>query len=226
LVVVGLRSGDPGDDPGLLGQVVSDPLATVIRPAPLTTEAVARLVRETMSPDADDAFCGACHEETGGNPQLLRELAHEIDAERLAPTEANVARLRELGAQAGWRAVSGRLSRLSPEARRLARAVAILGDDADPRHAAALAGLDAATTSEASTALARVDILRPQPPFGFVHPLIRAAVYEALTPVERDAGHAQAARLLGEPGRTPNGSRLTCCSFPRPRTHRWSRRFA
>jgi DNA-binding CsgD family transcriptional regulator len=203
LVVVGLRPGDPGDDPGLLGQVVSDPLVTVIRPAPLTTEAVARLVRETMSPDADDAFCAACHQETGGNPQLLRELAHEIDAERLAPTEANVARLRELGARAGWRAVSGRLSRLSLEARRLARAVAILGDDADPRHAAALAGLDAATASEASTALARVDVLRPQPPFGFVHPLIRAAVYEALTPVERDAGHAQAARLLGEAGADP-----------------------
>ena len=29
-----------------------------------------------------------------------------------------------------------------------------------------------------------------------MHPLIRAAVYEALTPAERDSGHARAARLL------------------------------
>ena len=90
VIVVGLRPGEPGEDPGLLGQIVSDPLATVIRPAPLSMEAAARLVRETLSPDADDAFCAACHEETGGNPQLLRELVHEIAAEGLAPTEENV----------------------------------------------------------------------------------------------------------------------------------------
>ena len=203
MVVVGLRPGEPGEDPGLLNQIVSDPLVTLIRPAPLTTDAVARFVRETLSPDADDAFCAACRDETGGNPQLLRELATEIAVEGLAPTKANVARLRELEARAGSRAVLVRLSRLSPEATRLAQAVAILGDDADPRHAAALAGLDGETASEASAALARVDVLHPQPPFGFVHPLIRTAVHEALTPVERDAGHAQAARLLGEAGADP-----------------------
>src|SRR5215218_7897733 len=145
LVLVGLRPAEPGEDPGLIGQIVSDPLATTVRPAPLSTEAATRFLREVLSPDADDAFCAACEEATGGNPLLLRELVHTIAAEGLPPTVANVSRLRELGARAGSRAVSLRLSRLPPEATTLARAVAILGDDADPRQAAALAGLDERT---------------------------------------------------------------------------------
>jgi DNA-binding CsgD family transcriptional regulator len=203
LIVVGLRRGEPGEDPGLLGQIVSDPLATVIRPAPLSTDAAARLVRETVSPAAEDAFCATCHEETGGNPLLLRELVHAIAAEGLAPIEVNVRRLRELEARAGSRAVSVRLSRLPREATSLAQAVAILGDDADPRHAATLAGLDEQQAVDATAALIRIDVLRPQPRLGFVHPLVRTAVYETLTPLERDAGHALAARLLDNAGAEP-----------------------
>jgi len=203
IVVVGLRPEEPGEDPTLLGQIVSDPLAAVIRPNPLSTEAAAMLLRESLSPDAEDAFCAACRDETGGNPLLLRELVHTIAAEGLAPIEANVPRLHELGARAGSRSVSLRLSRLPPAAATLARAVAILGDGADPRQAAALAGLDEQTASEAAGALARVDVLRSQPPLGFVHPLIGAAVYESLTPLERERGHTRAARLLANAGAEP-----------------------
>lgn len=53
-------------------------------------------MRETLSPDAEDGFCGACQEQTVGNPLLLCELVHAIAAEGLAPTEGNVSRLREL----------------------------------------------------------------------------------------------------------------------------------
>jgi DNA-binding CsgD family transcriptional regulator/tetratricopeptide (TPR) repeat protein len=200
VIVIGLRPGEPGEDPGLLGQIASDPLATVIRPAPLSTDATTQLLRATLSREAGNAFCAACRQMTGGNPQLLRELAHEIAAEVLAPTDANVPRLRELSARAGSRAVSLRLSRLPPEATRLAQAVAILGEDAEPHQAGALADLEEQTASEAARALGRADVLRPQPPLGFVHQLIRTAVYEALTPVERDTGHARAARLLGDAG--------------------------
>jgi len=202
-IVIGLRPQEPGEDSGLMGQIVADPLATVIRPAPLSTEAAARLVRETLSPNADDAFCAACWEETGGNPLLLRELVHAIAAEGLIPIEANVVRLPELEARAGSRPVSLRLSMLPPEATALAQVVAVLGDDADPRYAAELAGLDEQTASEAAGALARVDVLRPQQPLGFVHPLIRAAVYESLTPLERDGAHARAAGLLAAGGAEP-----------------------
>jgi len=197
-IIVSLRHDDPGEDASLLAQIVSDPLASVIRPAPLSIGAAARFVRGTLSPDADDAFCAACHEETGGNPLLLRELMHAIAAEGLAPAGPNVPRLRELGARAGSRAVTLRLSRLRPESRRLAQAVSILGDDADPRQAAALADLDPKAASDAAGPLVSADVLRPQPPLGFSHPIIRAAVYEALTPLEREIGHARAAALLGD----------------------------
>ncbi len=203
LVVAGLRPEEPGEDPGLLGQIVSDPLAAVIRPAPLSAGAATLLLRETLSPDAEDAFCAACWEETAGNPLLLRELVHAIAAEGLTPIEANVPRLREIGARAASRAVLLRLSRLPPEATTLAQAVAVLGDDADPRQAAALADLDELAAFGAVDALVRVDMLRPQPPLAFVHPLIRAAVYETIAPLERDGGHARAARLLANAGAEP-----------------------
>src|SRR6266487_1875331 len=202
-VLVGLRPAEAGEDLGLLNQIVADPLATVIRPAPLSLEATVRFLREALSPSAEDAFCAACWRETAGNPLLVRELVLVIAAEGLAPTEANVPRLREFGARAGSRAVSLRLSRLAPEATTLAQAVAILGDDADPRQAAALAELEEQAAFEAVDALARVDVLRRQPPLVFVHPLIRAAVYETLTPLERDRGHARAARLLANAGAEP-----------------------
>jgi DNA-binding CsgD family transcriptional regulator/tetratricopeptide (TPR) repeat protein len=200
LVVAGLRSQEPEADPSLLDQIVSDPLATVIRPAPLSVEAAARLVREALATDADDAFCAACHEETAGNPLLLRELVRTVAAQGLDATETSVPRLRELGARAGARAVSLRLSRLPPEATALAQAVAVLGDDADPRQAAALADLDEQTAFDAADALAGLDVLHPPPRLGFVHPLIRTAVYDELSPLERESGHARAARLLANAG--------------------------
>jgi DNA-binding CsgD family transcriptional regulator len=203
VVLVGLRPEEPGAEPGLIDKIVSDPLATVIRPAPLSAAAAALLLRSSLSPDADDAFCTACWQEAAGNPLLVRELVHAIAVEGLAPTEANVARLRELGARAGSRAVSLRLSRLPPEATTLAQAVAILGDDADPRQAAALTDLDEEAAFDVVDALARVDVLRPQPPLAFVHPLIRTAVYETLTPLQRERLHARAARLVADAGAEP-----------------------
>jgi DNA-binding CsgD family transcriptional regulator len=203
LVVGGLRPEESGEDATLLAHIVSDPVAAAIRPAPLSVEAATLLLRESLSADAEETFCAACHAETAGNPLLLRELVHAIAGEGLAPLEVNVPRLRALAARAGTRAVSLRLSRLPPAATALARAVAILGDDADPGLAAALAVLDEPAASEATGALARVDVLRPQPPLGFVHPLIGAAVYETLTPLERDSGHTRAARLLSNAGAEP-----------------------
>ena len=195
-IVVGLRPGEPGEDPVLLSHIVSAAETTVIRPMPLSAEATARLMRMALSPAADDAFCAACHEITAGNPLLLRELRNWIVAEDVAPSSANVPRLHDLAARAGSRALSARLSRLPREATRLAQAVAVLGDDVEARQAAALADLDEAAASQALADLARVDVLRPQPPITFVHPLIRAAVYDTLTMLERTDAHARAAQLL------------------------------
>ena len=202
LVLVGVRAGEPGEDPGALVQVVSDPLATVVRPTPLSGGAVGRLLGNAFS-HAEPAFVAACHEQTRGNPQLLRDFVHAIASEDLAPVAANVPRLRELGARAGSRALAVRLARLTPAATRLAEAVAIMGDDADLRLAGALASLDEDQASAAAAELVRADVLRLQPAPGFVHPVIRAAVYETLTSVERERGHSRAAGLLSGAGAEP-----------------------
>jgi DNA-binding CsgD family transcriptional regulator/RecA/RadA recombinase len=201
-VVVALRAEEPGTDAALLRHIVSDPLATVVRPGPLTEVGSAELLRATL-PDADAAFCATCHEQTAGNPLLLRELARAIATEGLAPTEDNVRRLGGIGARAGSRTVAIRLGRLPFEATRLAQAVAIIGEDVEPRQAAQLAGLDDESASGAAAALAQVDILRAQPPLAFVHPLIRAAVYERLTRAERDRYHARAAQILDDAAAGP-----------------------
>ena len=49
-------------------------------------------------------------------------------------------------------------------------------------------------------ALARAEILRPEPPPGFVHPLVRDAVYQGLPLGERELLHARAARVLRDAG--------------------------
>jgi DNA-binding CsgD family transcriptional regulator len=204
-VVVGLRAAEPGGEDALVGQIVSDPVAAVLRPAALSPDGAARLLRETLATVPEDAFAAACYQETAGNPLLMRELLNGVRDEGLAPTAENTSRLHALAARAGSRTVALRLARLAPEATSLARAVAVLGDDADPRLAAALGDLDEDTMADAWAALARVAVLRSQSPLGFVHPLFHAAVYEALAPAEREQAHAAAARLLiatgGEPER-------------------------
>jgi ATP/maltotriose-dependent transcriptional regulator MalT len=98
-----------------------------------------------------------------------------------------------------------RLARLPQAARALAAAVSILGDDAEPRHARALADLDEPDARGAADALARLSILRRGERLSFVHPIVRSAVYDEIAPRERAALHRDAARLLmqdrAEPGR-------------------------
>jgi DNA-binding CsgD family transcriptional regulator/tetratricopeptide (TPR) repeat protein len=198
LVLVALRPQEPGADDALMAHLTTDPMTTILYPAPLSEAAVSQLVRDTLTEDADSAFSAACHGESRGNPLLLRELVNAVASDGLAPTASNIPRLRELGAHAVSRAVSRRLMRLPSEATRLARAVAILGDDVALHLAATLAGLDDATASEAASALRRIDILRPRAPLAFVHPVVRAAVYAQLAPGEAEAAHNRAARLLAE----------------------------
>jgi DNA-binding CsgD family transcriptional regulator len=192
-LAVSVRTGEGGSDSELLRQLSSDPAARVLRPGPLSEDSVAALVRSDLSSEAADDFCEACEEASGGNPFMLSELLRELHADRVTGTEAEATGVRELAPESIQRSVLARLARLSEEARMLARATAVLGDDAEVHEAAALAGLDGSAAREAADALASAGILDAGRPLRFAHPLLRNAVDADLSGGEREEMHRRAA---------------------------------
>ena len=93
-----------------------------------------------------------------------------------------------------------RLGAIGPAAQPLAIAVAVLGADAQMRLALGLAELDERTAAEALDGLVAAGILRAGARLEFVHPIVRASVYEQLGPGARSTAHARAARLLQDDG--------------------------
>jgi predicted ATPase len=202
LVACSLRPSQLDGNPTLLGEIAGDPLVALIRPQPLSEPAVADLVGARLHGAADNAFAAACHEATGGNPLLLGELLKALEAEQVTADRFNVRLVADLGPRAVSRAVLLRLGRLPDDARRVARALAVLGDGADLSALAALADIDEARAGSAVATLAGAEIVRATPPLGFVHPLVGAAIREDVPPGERELQHARAARLLADAGAT------------------------
>ena len=198
LFVASLRPADPGADEALLAELESDHAAVVLAPRPLSAGAAATVVRERLGDAVDPRFAEACYESTHGNPLLLGELLKALQVEGVVPDAAHVDVVADLGPRAASRAVLLRLARLSPDAVSVARSLAVLGDGADLAVVGAHAGLEGEAVASAGRELVRAEIVRPGSPFGFVHPLVRAAVYHDLAPGERELSHEQAARLLLE----------------------------
>ena len=200
VVVAGVHSDDPGTRPALLAEAIAE--ARVLRPAALGLASVALLVRHALAAEPDEEFCATCHEATGGLPLLVRETLAALAEEGVVPDATQVARVREIGSHAVAPLVRLRLARLTPQARSLASAAAILGDGAVIAHAAALAKLDEASAATAASTLGRAGLLRLDAPLSFAHPLERAAIYETIPPLQREIAHAHAARLLWQ-GQAP-----------------------
>jgi DNA-binding NarL/FixJ family response regulator len=203
LVVAGVRPNEPGADVEMLAELASDPLTATLHPGVLSTDAVRALVAERLDGEVADTFVTACHAATGGNPLLLQELLRALAAERVEPRGDQVGVVADLGPRAASRAVLLRLARLPGEAAQVARAVAVLDEGAELWAVAQLAGLSEEAAAEATGALASAEILRPDPPLGFVHPLVRDAVYLELSPGDRELQHARAAELLNAAGSPP-----------------------
>jgi DNA-binding CsgD family transcriptional regulator len=180
-----------------LSTLATHPLAQRLELLPLSEQAIATIVRRRL-PDADDAFCAACARVTKGNPFFLRELLGELSGAggTMAEGAERVQQVEALGPLTIAHAVDARIRRLSPGAPALAHAVAVLGDDVPLAQGAALAQLDAADAATAADELAGADVLHPAPELGFVHPIVRQAVYLGIPTAERGALHLAAARML------------------------------
>jgi DNA-binding CsgD family transcriptional regulator len=215
LVAATVRTGEPGTDVALLGEISHDPSTVPVRPVPLSADAVQELVRERLGAEADDAFCAACHQATGGNPLFLRQLLTALEADHVKPDAAHADVVLEIGPRAVSRTVIMRLARLSEDAIAVARAVAVLSDSATLPAVAALTELSEERVADATGLLARAEILRREAPIGFVHALVRDAVYQELPLGERELQHERAARVLLDTGAPPEQVAAHLLAAPR-----------
>jgi len=200
LLLVALRPDEPGTEEELVSALRENPSAEALRPAPLSKAAVGSLVDAQFTPGAAGEFVAACHQATGGNPFLVGELLSALSSDRILPTPEGARRVDLIGPRTVSRAVLERVSRVGGGAATLTEAVAVLGGRCELRHAAALADLEQDTAARTADSLSKIAVLRPQRPLQFVHPLVHAAVYEAIAPGARSLMHKAAARLLASDG--------------------------
>jgi len=168
---VGIRSGETTAPEQLLDDLREVAHARTLTPSALTSEATALALRQA-DPRLPVEVCVACHEATGGNPLLVHEvrraLGHGED-----PLQAAAAGM------AG--AVERRIAASAPEAGHVARAAAVLGDDATLAALIGVSGLDAAACGRATAALSAIGVLeRRGDVHRFTHPLVRSAVLDAI----------------------------------------------
>src|SRR5262249_38067471 len=158
----------------------------------LSERAVAAVARRMLGSAADDGMCAGLHRATGGNPFYLMELLRALRrADRPASARAVVDAVEDGLALR----LAARLQNLDPRALRLAQAIAILGDDCELRHAAAIAQMEMAQATGMATKLVRLDVLGGDRPPRFIHPVVEHAVIRTLSGADHDAAHRAAARL-------------------------------
>jgi DNA-binding CsgD family transcriptional regulator len=196
VLVSARRPGEPGGDESLLDHLATVGTPDVLRPAGLSADGVAAILRRDLGTAPNPAFTAAVHSATGGNPFLVVELATSLRRHEIRPTSASKAALTSIGLDGVQQSILHRLSNLGSGAVALARAISIYGGSVELRHAAELAELDHADAIRLVDALVRVQILRDERRLSFVHPLVRAAIYADLPRLARADGHARAARIL------------------------------
>jgi DNA-binding CsgD family transcriptional regulator len=201
LRVAVLLAGRPPDGAAtetasLWAQIASRPDAVALYPRTLSEPAAVALTRERLGTAAEDEFCRACHTATGGNPLFLRELLGALGSAGVVPSASAANEVQAVGPAAVARFVLHRVSTLGPAASELANAVAVLGDGSEPRLVATVSGMNGAQVREVADDLVRADIFAGTARLAFIHPIVRAALYEDLAPGERQSRHAAAADAL------------------------------
>ena len=196
-VIVATRPvGPAASDPRPLNELLAERRYELLTPAPLGQSAVAELLRRGEPEAVDGRFALACHHASGGNPFLLTELARTLKEEKVPFTAAGAERVGTVTPPQVARTIRARLARLGPEARALACAAVVLGDDSPLELATELAELERSRVPTAADELADAGLVERGRTVRFCHPLLRSAVAGSLTLAERAESHFAAARLL------------------------------
>ena len=202
-LLVATRPPEQASAPTLVSELLTDPLALVIRPGALGRESAAALARQHFGVEPHPDFVVALEIGSGGNPLYLAALLDAVGREGIEPGAEQARRVHEFGPQAVSRGVAARLGQLPDEAATLLRAAAILGDGTMLSIAAEIAGLDPTAALGAADALVRYDLLAGENPLEFVHPVVRTAVLEDMDAGEQIRIHRSAAQVLLQTGALP-----------------------
>ncbi len=192
-----LRPNEPGTDVALIASLTAEPHAVVLRPQPLSKEGSASALRARLGEETAAGVVREGHDVTGGNPLLLSELARTLELEgRGGRTTQLAGNLAALGSRAVARTVEVRVARSGEAGRRLAEAAAVAGEEAQLGRAIELAGLEQEEADRAALDLVRLEILKPGTRVQFVHPVVRAAIYDGLAAPERMRLHRKAIEIM------------------------------
>ncbi len=195
VVAIGTRPDEPGAEQALLDGLLEVPAARILRPAPLSATAVARLAADALGGAPDPAFAAAAAESTGGNALFVRELLRAAAEDGLTGCAGDTDAIRRAAPGTVTRMVVARLRRLSPDAQAVARAIAVLGERATVARVAQISGIPRPDALAGADALAGTGLLEGER-LAFVHPIVREAVHAGMAGAELRAWHGAAARLL------------------------------
>ncbi|MBJ7353496.1 MAG: AAA family ATPase [Thermoleophilaceae bacterium] len=221
VIAATVRPADSSAGAAAVRELMSDPNRLSISPHPLGSAAAGAMTAERLGHESpDNAFVDEMVTITGGNPLLIDELLKELAAEGVEPTADNVAKLRELGPRAASRSVLLRLARLDQPCTDIARALTIFGEGASDALLSEFTGLDEQAIADAIAKNVQAEILRDDQPLGFVHPLVREAIYADIPAGERELMHLRAARQLDAGGESSQRIAAQLINVP-PRGDEW-----
>jgi DNA-binding NarL/FixJ family response regulator len=162
--------------------------------------------RELLHGTVAGAELTALHEETGGNPFYMEQLARSLDWS-IHPARVSDESLARIGVPP---AVAGSLDEelrlLSGRARLLLEGAAVAGDPFEPELAAEAADTSESEALDAIDELLELDLLRETDVprrFRFRHPLVRRTVYESTPSGWRLRAHERCAQALAARGASP-----------------------
>ncbi|VVJ20857.1 Uncharacterised protein [Amycolatopsis camponoti] len=202
-LVVTVREGDPGADRPAIRELW-ELAKTRIRPGNLSEDGVAAVLRAMSDGRAGDPrVVAACHAASTGNPLYLNEV------------------VRRAGPSVLGERLSAQLAVLPPQVGDCARAIAVLGEHAQPWLVEHLTGADSVAVAEAVRSLERLGVFAPACPPRFAAPVLRTAIETSMTAQEDLRLRVRAATVFHEAGFAAETVAAQLLEVPAPSPAPW-----